>query len=183
MHNVHLIAGPLSPAAAVLAGALLLVLGRRLFWLVVGIVGFFAVYSLALDVLRVQPAWARLALAVVAGVAGILLAILAQKAAVAIAGFAIGAAATAQLMGWDLARLTAGRGLVVLVVAVLVAVLAVGLFDLALVVLSSIAGAGLIVEGLRLGAGLRLAATAVLIALGVLIQLGLLAHDRRTRPV
>ncbi|MEA2693227.1 MAG: hypothetical protein QOJ16_2614, partial [Acidobacteriota bacterium] len=48
---------------ALAAGAILLVLGRRLFWLFVGIVGFFTVYQLSLDSLHIHPPGVRLFLA------------------------------------------------------------------------------------------------------------------------
>ena len=63
-----------TPLLALLAGIVLLVAGRRLFWLFVGLVGFFAVYRWFAPH-RLAPASGRWLLALLAGAVGILLAI------------------------------------------------------------------------------------------------------------
>jgi hypothetical protein len=72
-----------------LAGIALLLAGRRLFWLFVGVVGFFAGLRFALQVLgpRADLRWI---VALAAGLLGIVLAIALQRLAVALAGFFVG---------------------------------------------------------------------------------------------
>jgi hypothetical protein len=190
MHDFHLLTSPVSRPAALIVGALLLLAGRRLFWLLVGVVGFFAAYSLSLQVLHLRPAGLELLIAVMAGLIGVLLAIFLQKVAIAIAGFLLGVYFAAELMGVALgpssghalsalARgLTPGQELVALVAGVLAALLAVGLFDLALVVLSALAGASLVSDALQVGGSVRLLLFVALAAVGIAIQA---SWSRRSR--
>ena len=60
----------------VLAGIALLVLGRKLFWLFVGVVGFVAGAALATQLFEIQPDWLVIVFALGAGLLGALLAAL-----------------------------------------------------------------------------------------------------------
>ncbi|HXO20378.1 MAG TPA: DUF4203 domain-containing protein [Thermoanaerobaculia bacterium] len=179
--HFHTLADPNAQLFALVAGALLLLAGRRLFWLFVGIVGFYAASTLLLRDLHLQPYGARLLVAIVAGMLGMLLAIFFQKVAVGLAGFLVGVYAASAFLGVDLTRamrLPAGSWLVMLAAGILCGILALWLFDLALVVLSSIAGAGLIVDAARFGATVRPLALVVLAVVGVAVQLGWTARRR-----
>lgn len=189
MHAYHVLADPGSRPAALILGALLLLAGRKLFWLFVGVVGFFAAYSLSFQYFHLRPAGAQLLVAVVAGLFGVLLALFAQKVAIALAGFLVGAYFAAALLGTGLApsagpafsaiaHLSPGQEIVVLVAGVVAALLAVRLFNLALIVLSALAGAGLVGNALLAGGTLRWALILVLAAIGMAVQLG---WSRRTR--
>ncbi len=189
MHLDHLLTDPASRPVALILGAVLLVAGRKLFWLFVGIVGFVAGYSFALQYLHLRPGGAQLVVALVAGVIGVLLAIFAQKIAIAIAGFLVGAYLAEEVLGVALApsaghalstigHLSSGQAIIVLAVGVLAALLAVGLFDLALIVLSALAGAGLVSDALQLGGSLRLVLFVVLACIGMAVQTG---WSRRSR--
>ncbi|MBW8874493.1 MAG: hypothetical protein JF614_05980 [Acidobacteria bacterium] len=166
-----------TPIFLLLAGAALLLAGRRLFWLFVGLVGFFTVYQ------WFEPYGAapnvRLLVAVLAGVVGIFLAIFLQKVAVALAGFFVGGWFVAQLLGLHMAH-PRGMDLVIFAVAgILAAILAVKVFDLALVLLSSLAGAGLIADALHPAPHLGQILILVLFGVGVAVQLGFTARRRR----
>lgn len=181
MHGTHLLVDPSTRPAALVLGALLLLAGRRLFWLLVGAVGFFAAYSLSLQSLHLQSASSRLVVAVVVGLLGVLLAIFVQKVAIAVAGFVLGAYFAAALLGASLAHaaaLTPSQSVIVLVAGVLAALLAVRLFDLALIALSAIAGAGLVGDALQAGGNLRWLLVVVLATVGIAIQMG---WSRRAR--
>jgi hypothetical protein len=168
---------PETPLLTLLAGLALLLVGRRLFWLFVGLVGFFTVYRW----FEPYPAAApnvRWALAILAGIVGIVLAIFLQKFAVALAGFFAGGWFALQFLGLQLSH---GRGadLVVFVVAgVIAAVLALAVFNLALIILSSLAGADLIVEALRPGPGVAKILLIVLAVVGIAVQMGITARRR-----
>jgi hypothetical protein len=171
--------GPETPLLALLAGIVLLVAGRRLFWLFVGLVGFFAVYRWFAPY-RLGPASGRFLLAVLAGVVGILLAIFLQRVAIALAGFFAGGSFAVHLLGLHLGQARGGALLVFLIAGVLAAILAVALFDLALVVLSSLAGADLIVEALHPRPVTAKLVLVVLVVVGIAIQMGSGERRRQT---
>lgn len=162
--------GTLTPALALIVGGVLLVAGRRLFWLAVGAAGFVLALVVALRFLDPEPLWLLLGLALVAGVAGAVLAILLQRLAVALAGFLAGGWAGLALWlqlggaeGWPALG-------VFLVAGVVAAILAGALFEIALVVVSALIGALLIAAGVGADGLFGLALTAVLTVAGSLVQ-------------
>src|SRR5687767_9222241 len=82
----------------VVAGSLLLLFGRRLFWLFVTLAGFGAGMVLARDQFELQPPALVFAIGVFAGLLGALLSVFLQKIAVAVSGFAAGAYLAGMLM-------------------------------------------------------------------------------------
>src|SRR4051812_37289435 len=78
-------------AGRILAGGLLLVLGRKLFWLYVAILGFVTGLTVASRLFNVQPEWLQLVIAIGFGILGAILAYFFQEIAVAVAGFLAGA--------------------------------------------------------------------------------------------
>lgn len=171
----QLLAHPASPVVLGVAGLLLLLFGRRLFWFFVGVTGAVAALWVAVEVLGFDRGLPSLVAAGVAGVAGAFLAVLVQRAAVGLVGFAAGVwgglallevlSGAAEALPSDLARLVA-----VLLCGVLGALLAARLFEAVLVVLSSLAGALLLVAALGLAGGEALLVAAVLLVLGLLAQ-------------
>ncbi|HEV7517064.1 MAG TPA: hypothetical protein VGR07_12255 [Thermoanaerobaculia bacterium] len=194
MPGTHLAASLTDPNARLLAlalGVTLLVLGRRLFWLFVGIVGFFTVYQLSLDSLHLHPPGLRLFLALVAGLFGVLLAIFVQRVAVGIAGFLVGAWLAAGFLGIDVGlrahgahalSASPGRLVVVLLAGIVAAVLALRLFDMALIALSSLAGAGLILDAAHAAPPSRPLFLVILAVAGIAIQAGWTGRRARARP-
>jgi hypothetical protein len=86
----------------ILAGALLLVLGRKLFWLFVAVVGFATGLMLATRFFQTQPEWLQLLIGIGFGLVGALLAYFFQEIAIAVAGFLAG--------GYIALSLTVSRG-------------------------------------------------------------------------
>ncbi len=132
--------------ARILVGVAVLLLGRRLFWLFVGAMGFIVAISLAGEWIRGQPDWLILILGLVVGVIGAVLATFLQRLAVGLAGFLAGAYLTQsllQLLNWQIGSL---NWLFILLGGILGAVLVGVLFDWALIVLSSLAGASLLAQ-------------------------------------
>lgn len=160
----------------ILAGVVLLVAGRRLFWLFVGLIGFISGIRLASHFFPGQPEWMVLAIALTAGVLGALLAFVLQWLAVGIAGFLAGAyivVSLLHLLGWG----TIGTDrLFFFIGGILGTILIVVLFDWALIILSSLAGAGLIVEIIHTD---RWVMTLLFIALFIV---GVMVQSRVTRP-
>lgn len=173
--------GPEAPLLTLIAGVALLIAGRRLFWLFVGLVGFVTVYRW-LAPAHGTPASGGWLLAVLAGVMGILLAIFLQRVAVALAGFFAGGWFAAQLLGLHTLHITNPRGgdlLIFVVAGVIAALLAIALFDLALIVLSSLAGADLVVAAIHPGPRPARLLLIVLAVAGIAVQMGITARRRR----
>jgi hypothetical protein len=153
-----------------LAGGALLVLGRKLFWLFVAAVGFAAGWAVATDLLSVEPEWLALVIAVVVGVVGALLAQFVQRLAIGLAGFLAGA-----FLALSLVRLlnleAAWWGWLALVAGGIVGAILLGAaFEWALIGLSSLAGALLIVDALDLSSTMHLLVLIGLFVVGVIIQ-------------
>jgi hypothetical protein len=170
--------GVMTPLAAMIVGGVLLAAGRRLFWLAVGAAGFVFALVLALRYLDPEPLWLLLGVALVAGIAGAVLAMLLQRLAVALAGFLaggwLGLALWIQIggaEGWPALGAFMVTGLVV-------AILAGAVFELALVVVSSLIGALLIAGGIGAEGLFGLALVAVLTVAGSLIQTSFGRHRR-----
>jgi hypothetical protein len=161
---------------ALVAGALLLIAGRRLFWLFVGLVGFFAGLRFAPAFLSGQPEWMQWLVAVLFGLLGMFLAVVLQRFAVVLAGFLVGGFFAAELFGLDFAQPELVGVLVFVIGGIVAAALAVWLFEGTLILLSSLAGASLIADGLALGSGTRGLAIIGLTVLGIAIQAGITAR-------
>ena len=154
----------------IILGIVLVSSGQRLFWFFVAATGFLAGAILAPQFLPGQPQWVILLVALLAGLLGALLAILLQGFAIGLAGFIAGGYIVNSLLA--LINWNAGQyaWLFFLFGGILGAALVAFIFNGALIILSSLTGAILIVQSLPLGEPLK---TAVLIALfvaGLLIQ-------------
>ncbi|MBU0995150.1 MAG: hypothetical protein KJ737_21860 [Proteobacteria bacterium] len=79
-------------------GIMLLALGRKLFWLFIGCVGFVAGLQMAQQYFGLQPAWMNWLVAAVFGLTGAFVAVFFQTIAIGFGGFAAGITITAHLM-------------------------------------------------------------------------------------
>jgi hypothetical protein len=175
------IAGSADRWLPILLGVVLLLVGRRLFWLLIATLGFLVAFTL---VERLAPEMSKplhWVLAVAAGVVGALLAVFAQQLAVGAGGLLFGAYATVWLLQHYGVVLGNWEWVAVLLGGILAAVLALLIFDTALVVLSSILGASLLVGATRLQDGPAVVVFAVLLIVGVAVQLGSGGGDRPRR--
>ena len=128
-----------------LIGVVILLFGRKLFWLCVAAVGFAAGVEIAPHLVHEPSPFLALTVALVLGFIGALLALFLQKIAIAVLGFlaggklagAIGAAFFVQYAQHSTVIFVAG--------GIVGAILLVVLFDWALIVVSSLIGAHLIV--------------------------------------
>ncbi len=154
----------------ILAGIGLLVLGRKLFWLFVGLIGFVSGIHVATRFFPGQPEWMVLAIALMAGVLGALIALFLQWLAVGLAGFLAGGYIAVRLL--HVAGLTAGNiyWIIFLIGGIIGLRLIIILFGWALIILSSLVGAGLITENLSLSHSGGLILFFVLVIAGILIQ-------------
>lgn len=156
----------------VVVGLLLVTMGKRLFWLFVGAVGFVATLLLATRLFEPQSELVLFAIAVGAGFVGALLAQFAQRLAVGVAGFLAGGYLAVSLLTVLGAELGPLPWPVFMFGGVLGALLSYPLFDTALIVLSALTGAVVLTQALELSRGLALGLTLVLAVLGVAIQAG-----------
>jgi hypothetical protein len=162
---------------SILVGIVVLTLGRKLFWLAVGVVGFILGLSLIVRYMSGQPDWVILITALVAGGIGALLAILVQKVAAGIAGFLLGGYIAVWLLQLFELNLNQWAWLFFIVGGIIGIILALSLLELALIVLSSLAGATLIVQAIpfsSLVAGLLFLA---LLIVGIVIQARMLPEE------
>ena len=158
----------MQPVLQILAGVLLVLLGRRLFWLFVGLLGFFAGFSLAARYFAEQPAWMTLLIALACGLIGILIAIFLQRVAIAIAGFLAGgmfATNILEITGWQLDPTIA-----YIIAGILGAVLLSVLFEWALIFFSSLTGAMLITRSITLQPSIETGLIILLVVIGIVIQ-------------
>jgi hypothetical protein len=131
-------------------GAALLVAGRKLFWLFVGIIGFIVGMQLAAQFWN-GPEWMEILIGVIVGIIFALLAVFIEALAIGAAGFFAGAYILTTLTGM-LGINDGGLFWIIYVIGGIIGILLVLLlFDWALIVLSSLAGASLIVQSLTLG--------------------------------
>ncbi len=153
---------------AILLGTLLLLFGRRLFWLFVAAAGFLAGMEATRLLLAHESMWLQITVALGAGLIGALIAMLAQRLAFCLAGFLAGGYLTLVLM--HMFGLFGGGFWVLLIGAFVGALAALLLMDPAIIILSALVGAGAIVHGLRPGLLLGIILFVGLVLLGILFQ-------------
>ena len=154
----------------ILVGIALLVMGRRLFWLFVGLIGFISGTRLAIHFFPDQPEWMILAIALLAGVLGALLALCLQWLAIGLAGFSAGAYIFVRFLhvsGWGTTEM---EWLFFVIGGILGVLLILVLFDWALIILSSLVGSGFITETIHVGQELMTLLFIPLFIVGVVIQ-------------
>lgn len=157
-------------------GIILLTLGRRLFWLFVGCVGFVAGFQTAQVYFGFQTSWVVWAAALLFGLVGALLAVFFQTLAIVLGGFVAGST-----IATHLETLVGAVSISVIPIlgGILGAILLYVFFDWALIVLSSVAGATLIVQALPWGSSAETVLYLILIAAGIFFQTAWL---RRQKP-
>ena len=165
-----------------LVGIVLLVLGRKIFWLFVAGIGFVSAFTLVTQLTEIQQDWLVIVIALAAGAAGVLLDIFLQQVAVAVAGFLAGGYIVLGLLNILELSLPTLSWVFALVGGAVGAIVALLLLDWALIFLSSLSGATIIVQSLELRGGL---ATLVLVAAllaGIFIQSALLDREQGEVP-
>lgn len=162
--------GPAATLVTLVVGVAMLFLGRKLFWLLVGVIGFLVGLMVGTELFQAQPEWIIILVALVGGVIGALLALFVQKIAVAVAGFLLGGYTLLWL--FELLTMEPGQWHWVLYIAggIVGMILAAMLFDLALIVLSATVGSLLLVHIPGFGAIVTLLLFVVLMVAGIAVQ-------------
>ena len=171
----------------VFVGLVLLLSGRRLYWMLVAAAGFVTGLAVAPLIMPGQPEWVVLVTAILLAVAGTVLAVVAQKHVIAVIGFLAGGAVGLLLLRVFDIRGEALGWIAYLAGGVVGLVLVLGLFEWGLILLSSLAGSILIVDGVEksvaLSQTLRFWVMIGVALVGVLVQASWLgAPPRRRRP-
>jgi hypothetical protein len=160
----------LTPLPQILVGLALVFLGRKLFWLFVGVVGFLAGMRFGAELVTGQSEIVKIAIAIGVGLLAALLAIVLQRVAVALAGglaggmlamrVAVMLGANADSIGW----------VFFVVGAVLAAILVSVVFDWALIILSALIGAGIVSDVLPFDRTVQFISMIGLFILGTIVQ-------------
>jgi len=167
-----------------LIGIALLLLGRKLFWLFVGGIGFALGFTIASQVFKSSPELIAVIIGLFFGLLGAWLARSIQRLAIALAGLASGGYLTYALL--ELIKLEKGLSFWILVIAgaVLGVILIAAIFEWALIFLSSAVGSALIIQALQLKLAASPLVFLILMVIGVLVQTNLFRprRPRMTRP-
>lgn len=152
----------------ILLGCIVLLAGRNIFWLFIGLAGFLVGTELAEIWLVGQPKWLIISTAVAVGLIGALLSILYQRVAFALGGFYAAsylALVFSVRLGFDATPIS-----VVLIAGLFGAILAALLMDWAIIFLSSLAGAAAIVSVVAADPATEAVLFSVLVIIGVVEQ-------------
>jgi hypothetical protein len=155
-------------------GVLLLFLGRKLFWLFVGVVGFLSGIQLAPQFLPTDSRIAIMAIALALGLLGAVLAIFLQHAIVVVAGFLAGGHLVVRVLTFFNWQYDQSMWLLALFGGILGGILALMLLDWALIILSSLIGASLVGQALPFDQAATALFVIVLAVSGIVFQSRLL---------
>jgi hypothetical protein len=166
-----------------LVGTILLAAGRKLFWLFVGAAGFFAGIEIAERFFNASRE-AKLLAALLIGIVAALLAIFFYKAAVAISGFIFGGRLALYLISYPSMHIQTGYEWIFYIIGGVVgAVLILLIFDWALIFLSSITGASLILRSISIHSFDERILFLILAIIGIAIQSAIKMREMRRQSI
>jgi hypothetical protein len=164
----------------IISGILLLVAGRKLYWLFVALVGFVAGFTLANMFINTDAEWVKWLVGIGLGILGGILAIGLQKIAVGIAGFIAGGYGLVYFLDTLGVVMQDTRWLFFVAGGIVGAVLVLVLFEFALIILSSIVGSSMVSQTFDLTGWLLTAAFLLLVLVGITIQWATMRRESRT---
>ncbi len=168
----------LTPLVYVVLGILLLVGGRKFFWFFVGAIGFITGFTLADQVLGIESLIMSLSVGIIVGAVGVAIALFLQGFAIFVGGFLAGAyiaymiVTSFGLVSQEIFWIAYVGG------GIIGALLLFLLFDWALIVLSSLAGAAIITDTITLNPVMETAIAMVLALLGIFVQARFLLKEK-----
>lgn len=166
------------PIISALIGAVILLFGRKLFWLFVAAVGFAIGVEVAPHLLSEPSPMLALTLALVLGFVGALFALFLQKIAVGVVGFLVGGRLAIAIVAAFFLNYAHYDLITFLIGGVVGAILLLALFDWALIFFSSVAGAHLIQSAVQLPATGSVILLVALTVLGVIVQASMMRRGR-----
>jgi|ERR1039457_1093451 Domain of unknown function (DUF4203) len=167
------------PIIGVIVGTVILLFGRKLFWLFVAALGFAVGVEIAAYFMHDPPVWMTLVIALGLGILGALLAIMLQKLAIAVAGFVAGGRLASALLAAFFVDYSHYRGITFVIGGIVGALLLLALFDWVLILLSSVEGAHLIGSGIVLPQSGAVILFCALVVIGLVVQGSMLHGSRR----
>jgi len=167
----------LSIMNAIFGGALLLA-GRKLFWLFVAVLGFLAGFQFTSSVWH-GPEGLAIIVGLVIGIIFALLAIFLQAIAIGVAGFLAGGYILTVLANMIGLEAVGALSWIIYIVGGIIGVILVSfLFDWAIITLSSLAGASLVVEAFRPERAMGNLIFFFLFVIGVVVQGSILRTEK-----
>jgi len=157
-------------------GTILLLTGRKLYWLFVGVIGFVVGLYLSILLFKSESELLILVIALTAGVLGAVLALYVQRLAVSMAGFIAGGYLLTTLFSRLSFNVLMSSWLLFLVGGIIGVLLVLILFDWALIVLSALMGASLLIDAIHFGQWATIVLWVVLFSAGILIQARTIRH-------
>src|SRR5213596_3364602 len=158
------------PILSILIGVVILLFGRKLFWLCVAAIGFAAGVELAPHLVQDPSALLSLTISLLLGIIGALLALFLQKIAIAVLGFLAGGKLAGAIAAAFFVHYAQYSTIVLVVGGRVGAILLLVLFDWALIVVSSLMGAHLIQSAIVLPASGSTILFVGLAIIGIMIQ-------------
>ena len=153
-----------------LIGIVILLFGRKLFWLCVAAVGFAAGVEIAPHLVNDPSPLLALTVALVLGLIGALLALFLQKVAIAVLGFLAGGKLAGAIAAAFFVHYAQHSSVIFVVGGIIGAILLLVLFDWALIVISSLIGAHLVQSAIVLPPSGSIIVFIGLTVIGILIQ-------------
>lgn len=161
---------PYSNYLALAVGVCVLLFGRRLYWLAVGGLGFVIGLYFAHRYMTEASFWMEVGIALAAGIVGAFLTLLAQKAAITVAGTVLGAVLVYTACQPFAADLATGIWWLTFLGAVLGLCFSTFLFEAAVIVVTSIVGTMLILGSFDFPDLYRTWGFLALVCIGVMVQ-------------
>ena len=162
----------------IIVGILLLILGRKLYWLSVGAVGFLLGYYISTRFFSIGESWINFLIAIICGFTIAFLIYYFQRFAIALAGLIIGTYIVILLLDYLNIPHNSFYWIAIAIGAFLGIIFGIVLFDWTLILLSSLSGSFVIIQNLPFSLPTLLMAVAfiLLFLLGVFIQSKFMGH-------
>lgn len=177
----------ITPLLNVILGIIVLTMGKKLYWLLVAVVGFVIGMALATQYVQLDPPWLIYIVAIGAGIIGAVLGIFVQRFAIALVGFIVSGYGALYLIGLLGIKAEPFNWMAFIIGGIVGLLLVASVFDWALYILSAWAGATLVTRSLTEGVGLNetlgVVLFFVLFVAGMIIQAGVYREKPKPVPV
>jgi hypothetical protein len=168
------------PALKAIAGAIVLFFGRKLYWFTIAAVGFFATLELTTRLLKEQPPWLAILVALIVASIGAALAVTIQRLAIGLAGFFLGGFLLLQVPPLFDVQLNGWNWLVFILGGLLGMGLVSALFEWMLIILSSLIGSTLISQSSLIPDSKRLLVFLLALVVGLSVQTFMRMKEKRS---
>ncbi len=158
---------------SMILGISLLFFGRRLFWLFVGVAGFIAGLTLAPQLISGQSELVILFIAIIFGIIGAFFAVFFEGVAILIAGFLAGGYLATTLFTSLLTSVSADPSITYIIGGIIGLLLVAALFGWAIIILSALMGAEIILPVLNINKSVHWGVFVVLVVIGIVLQAGM----------